>query len=142
MTRQGEEARFERFKNLTRRLLWHGSDIRNFTGILTNGLKIQPAEAELCDEGWFGRGIYFADMVSSSIDFCARYGPMGETGLMLLCEVALGDCLNLGRIEYVDRLPVDKNSVKGFGNTYLQPSGIHRFPDGTVINVLWILMSM
>lgn len=134
VNRQGEEARFEPFKNLNRRLLWHGSDIRNFNGILTNGLKVQPKEAEHCDKGWFGKGIYFADMVSNSIDFCARYGPMGETGLMLLCEVALGDSLNLGHIEYVTELPAGKNSVKGFGNIYLSPSGIHRLSDGTIIN--------
>lgn len=30
VTRHGEEARFEPFKYLTRHLLWHGSDIRNF----------------------------------------------------------------------------------------------------------------
>lgn len=90
---------------------------------MKNGLKVQPAEAQRCDKGWFGKGIYFAEMVSNSIGFCARYGPMGKTGLMLQCEVALGDSLNLEHIEYVDKLSADKNSVKGFGNMYLHPSG-------------------
>ena len=38
----------------------------------------------------FGKGIYFADMSSKSANYCftSRSDP---TGLMLLCEVALGN---------------------------------------------------
>lgn len=37
----------------------------------------------------FGRGIYFADMVSKAANYCyvARQNDMG---LLMLCEVALG----------------------------------------------------
>ena len=37
----------------------------------------------------FGKGIYFADMVSKSANYCfaSRSNPRG---LLLLCEVALG----------------------------------------------------
>lgn len=38
----------------------------------------------------FGKGIYFADMVSKSANYC-RTSKMDPTGLMLLCEVALGN---------------------------------------------------
>lgn len=38
----------------------------------------------------FGKGIYFADMVSKSANYC-RTSKSDPTGLMLLCEVALGN---------------------------------------------------
>lgn len=38
----------------------------------------------------FGKGVYFADMVSKSANYCMT-SPSNNTGLMLLCEVALGD---------------------------------------------------
>ena len=42
-----------------RQLLWHGSRITNFTGILSQGLRIAPPEAPV--QGYmFGKGIYTA----------------------------------------------------------------------------------
>lgn len=42
-------------------LLWHGSRISNFVGILSQGLRIAPPEAPV--SGYlFGKGIYLADM--------------------------------------------------------------------------------
>lgn len=38
----------------------------------------------------FGKGIYFADMVSKSANYCAT-APANPKGLMLLCDVALGN---------------------------------------------------
>ena len=38
----------------------------------------------------FGKGIYFADMVTKSANYCWT-SRSNNTGLMLLCEVALGD---------------------------------------------------
>ena len=38
----------------------------------------------------FGKGIYFADMVSKSANYC-RTSKADPIGLMLLCEVALGN---------------------------------------------------
>ena len=38
----------------------------------------------------FGKGIYFADMVSKSANYCST-NRTNNTGLMLLCDVALGD---------------------------------------------------
>ena len=37
----------------------------------------------------FGKGIYFADMVSKSANYCYA-NPSNPYGLLLLCEVALG----------------------------------------------------
>jgi poly [ADP-ribose] polymerase len=38
----------------------------------------------------FGKGIYFADMVSKSANYC-HTSKDNPTGLLLLCEVALGN---------------------------------------------------
>ena len=50
-------------------LLWHGSRMSNFVGILSQGLRIAPPEAPVTGY-MFGKGIYFADMVSKSANYC------------------------------------------------------------------------
>ncbi len=43
--RDGEYEKFEKFKTLhNRKLLWHGSRVTNFAGILSQGLRIAPPE--------------------------------------------------------------------------------------------------
>ncbi|KIH48394.1 Poly(ADP-ribose) polymerase catalytic domain protein, partial [Ancylostoma duodenale] len=59
----------------------------NYGGILSQGLRIAPPEAPVTGY-MFGKGVYFADMVSKSANYC-RVGQ-GDDGLMLLCDVALG----------------------------------------------------
>ncbi|KAI0820615.1 poly polymerase catalytic domain-containing protein [Trametes gibbosa] len=69
-----------------RLLLWHGSRTTNFAGILKQGLRIAPPEAPVTGY-MFGKGVYFADMMSKSANYCHAY-LSGNTGLLLLCEVA------------------------------------------------------
>lgn len=57
--------------------------------ISLSGLRIAPPEAPVTGY-MFGKGIYFADMVSKSANYCAT-NRLNPTGVMLLCEVALGD---------------------------------------------------
>lgn len=46
MNRDGERKRYRAFQDLhNRRLLWHGSRVTNFAGILSQGLRIAPPEA-------------------------------------------------------------------------------------------------
>jgi poly [ADP-ribose] polymerase len=52
-------------------------------------LRIAPPEAPVTGY-MFGKGIYFADMVSKSANYCCT-SPSNPVGLMLLCEVALGN---------------------------------------------------
>ena len=62
-------------------LLWHGSRISNFVGILSQGLRIAPPEAPV--SGYlFGKGIYLADMAEKSIHYCRSYGS--NSALILL----------------------------------------------------------
>jgi poly [ADP-ribose] polymerase len=54
--REGERRRYNPFSKLhNRKLLWHGSRVTNFAGILSGGLKIAPPEAP--SSGYmFGKG--------------------------------------------------------------------------------------
>lgn len=88
--REEEKERYRLFEELhNRKLLWHGSRINNFAGILSQGLRIAPAEARHSGN-MFGDGIYFADVVSKSVNYC-RPNINNNIVLVLLCEVALGE---------------------------------------------------
>ncbi|KAF8467354.1 poly polymerase catalytic domain-containing protein [Kalaharituber pfeilii] len=92
--RQGETQRFkdagyDTLPNDNRYLLWHGSRVTNFAGILSQGLRIAPPEAPV--NGYmFGKGIYLADMVTKSANYCCAFSS-DQTGLLLLCEAQLGN---------------------------------------------------
>jgi hypothetical protein len=52
-------------------LLWHGSRLTNWVGIISQGLRIAPPEAP--STGYmFGKGVYFADMSSKSATTALR----------------------------------------------------------------------
>jgi len=57
-------------------------------GILSQGMRIAPPEAPVTGY-MFGKGVYFADMVTKSGNYCFA-SRENNIGLMLLCEVALG----------------------------------------------------
>ncbi|KAJ3272320.1 Poly [ADP-ribose] polymerase 2 [Terramyces sp. JEL0728] len=103
-------------------LLWHGSRLTNFVGILSQGLRIAPPEAPV--SGYmFGKGVYFADMVSKSANYCCT-SPQSNTGILLLCEVALGKHNELYNSDYNagDRLKETlTHSTKGLGRTVPNP---------------------
>ncbi|TDL28933.1 PARP-domain-containing protein [Rickenella mellea] len=69
-----------------RLLLWHGSRSTNFAGILSQGLRIAPPEAPVTGY-MFGKGVYFADMISKSAAYCHSH-MSNNIGILLLCEVA------------------------------------------------------
>ncbi|ODN00092.1 Poly [ADP-ribose] polymerase 1 [Orchesella cincta] len=129
--RKGENKRYRPFKDLhNRRLLWHGSRITNFAGIVSQGLRIAggPVSGYM-----FGKGIYFADMVSKSANYCntSRDNP---TGLLLLCEVALGDMHELKQAkDTISKPPKPNHSVKGLGQTEPDPKETHTFSDGVMV---------
>ncbi|KAH8362007.1 hypothetical protein KR084_000200 [Drosophila pseudotakahashii] len=134
VTRQGEARRYKPFKKLhNRKLLWHGSRLTNFVGILSHGLKIAPPEAP--PSGYmFGKGIYFADMVSKSANYCCT-SQQNSTGLMLLSEVALGDMMECTAAKYVTKLPKDKHSCFGQGRTMPDPKKSFIRKDGVEIPI-------
>ncbi|XP_077528678.1 poly-(ADP-ribose) polymerase [Haemaphysalis longicornis] len=129
VNKEGESKRFKPFKKLpNRKLLWHGSRLANFAGILSQGLRIAPPEAPVTGY-MFGKGIYFADMVSKSANYCCT-SPSSPVGLLLLCEVALGNMYERKSAEYITKLPPNTHSTKGIGMTYPNPENAVVTPEG------------
>lgn len=117
-----------------RMLLWHGSRLTNYVGILSQGLRIAPPEAPVTGY-MFGKGVYFADMVSKSANYCctSRQSP---TGLLVLCEVALGKPVEYTESNYDAHLPVKRgegHSTKGCGTTATKKSEWETIDDGLVV---------
>ena len=50
----------------------------------------------------FGKGVYFADMVSKSANYCYAT-PHNDVGLLVLCEVALGNMCQLYEAKYMEK---------------------------------------
>lgn len=70
-------------------LLFHGSRLPNFVGILTEGLRI-PSSNNVVNGSVLGMGIYFANCITKSFNYCG-VSSNGEVGVVLVCEVALGE---------------------------------------------------
>ncbi|KAJ8495164.1 hypothetical protein ONZ51_g1849 [Trametes cubensis] len=101
-----------------RLLLWHGSRTTNFAGILKQGLRIAPPEAPVTGY-MFGKGVYFADMMSKSANYCHAY-LSDNTGLLLLCEVAAKPFLEQYQANYnadQDCKNAGARSTKGLGRS-------------------------
>mmetsp|Transcript_3029 Transcript_3029/g.8852 ORF Transcript_3029/g.8852 Transcript_3029/m.8852 type:complete len:767 (+) Transcript_3029:272-2572(+) len=61
----GQEAAFAPHKGSNVMLLWHGSSLSNWAGILNGGLRIAPPEAPA--NGYnFDKGLYYADIAKKS----------------------------------------------------------------------------
>ncbi|KAG0453307.1 hypothetical protein HPP92_025971 [Vanilla planifolia] len=111
-------------------LLWHGSRLTNFVGILSQGLRIAPPEAPVTGY-MFGKGVYFADLVSKSAQYC-YVDKKDPVGLLLLSEVALGEICELKKAKYMEKPPKGKNSTKGLGKTVPLESEFVQWRDVTV----------
>ncbi|RCV10443.1 hypothetical protein SETIT_2G112900v2 [Setaria italica] len=133
LDRDGELNKYSRYKNNlhNKMLLWHGSRLTNFVGILSQGLRIAPPEAPVTGY-MFGKGLYFADLVSKSAQYC--YVDRGNpVGLMLLSEVALGDMYELKKATSMDKPPRGKHSTKGLGKTVPLESEFVNWRDDVVV---------
>ena len=83
----------------------------------------------------FGKGLYFADMVSKSANYCfaSRDAP---TGVLLLCDVALGEPHELiaSQYEAAERSKArGKHSTWGVGKTCPDPAGRLSIPPGVSV---------
>ncbi|XP_060207937.1 poly [ADP-ribose] polymerase 2 isoform X3 [Lycium barbarum] len=132
-SREGETERFQKFFDTSNRmLLWHGSRLTNWAGILSQGLRIAPPEAP--STGYmFGKGVYFADMFSKSANYCFA-SSSARDGVLLLCEVALGDMNELLSANCsADKLPSGKLSTKGVGATAPDFEKAQVLEDGVIV---------
>lgn len=84
------------------RLLFHGSRIQNWVGILSRGILLPKIVVSMgvnrTDAGWLGHGIYFGDAACTST-FYTSPGRKG-TRLMALARVALGRTREFAKITY------------------------------------------
>uniref|UniRef100_A0A803M7S8 Poly [ADP-ribose] polymerase n=1 Tax=Chenopodium quinoa TaxID=63459 RepID=A0A803M7S8_CHEQI len=133
LEREGELDKFapKREKLGNRMLLWHGSRLTNFVGILSQGLRIAPPEAPATGY-MFGKGVYFADLVSKSAQYCFT-DKKNPVGLMLLSEVALGKVHELKKAQYMDKPPRGKHSTKGLGKKVPDEAGFAKWRDEVVV---------
>ncbi|XP_074115544.1 poly [ADP-ribose] polymerase 1-like [Cotesia typhae] len=100
-----------------KQLLWHGTSPTNVPYILYEGFRTTKANST----GMFGSGIYFANSVTKSVQYCKT----SIHGVLLLCEVALGNTEMLYRSKKIkDNLDLSpgKNSVHGIGVNRPNPS--------------------
>ena len=118
-----------------RQLLWHGSRLTNWHSILSHGLKIAPPEAP--HTGFmFDKGIYTADCFSKSAQYC--YGSIGQRGLMVLCEVSLGNPREAAHADYeaskkIGTKPNDFHSTKGVGRYRPNEQQFTKTKDGVIV---------
>jgi hypothetical protein len=133
MNHEGDDARFAPWAgNGNRMLLWHGSRLTNWVGIISQGLRIAPPEAP--STGYvFGKGAYFADMSSKSANDCFTSSDK-TTGILMLCEVALGN-MKERKAAFVETAIPNKThqSTYGIGKNQPDPNGAFHEDSGCAI---------
>ena len=136
-TKQSQNDNFLDHGN--RVLLWHGSRLTNWVGILSQGLRIAPPESPATGY-MFGKGLYFADVSSKSANYCYAT-PSNNQGCLLLCEVSLGNTNNLLAADFnASNLPTGTHST--FAKGKMVPDASQeitmddgcRLPLGNIIN--------
>jgi len=130
--RDGEKDRYSSWtESENRMLLWHGSRLTNWVGIISQGLRIAPPEAP--KTGYrFGKGVYFADVISKSGSYCCT-SKQNPHAVMLLAEVALGKIKSLTRDEYMDKPYKGTNSTKALGMTAPDPKQAQKISEEVIV---------
>lgn len=84
------------------KLLFHGSRVQNWVGILSRGILLPKNVVKLgvhrTDAGWLGHGIYFGDAIDTSLAY-AGSGRRG-TSFIAIATVALGKIKDYNKITY------------------------------------------
>ncbi|KAL8624962.1 hypothetical protein ACOMHN_039849 [Nucella lapillus] len=106
-----------------KRLLFHSSKVENFLGILSRGLLLPKVVVDdhggsRSDAGMLGSGIYFASAASTSAAYSTPSKTRG-TRLMLVSEVALGDCCDFTTTDTsLSAPPEGYHSARGVGKKH------------------------
>jgi poly [ADP-ribose] polymerase len=119
VTRPGEKEVFkEEVGNI--KMLFHGSRIKNWVGLLTRGVLMPKLVTAMginrTDGGWLGNGIYFGDAACTSV----YYTSPGRGGhrIMSVNAVALGKMKDYRKITYgLNAPPAGYNSCHGVRGT-------------------------
>lgn len=117
--RPEEAAQFRDFGNNV--LLFHGSRLANFMGIFSTGLRINSGA--VTTGKMFGNGLYFANCVSKSANYC--FVSSNGTGIILVCRVSLGNSKPFYNSHYEREVPNDVHqSTHGIGAGRPDPANI------------------
>ena len=77
-------------KNFKKRyIFFHGTKTKNLIGILSEGLKVSPAQAEFSGNK-YGKGIYLTDSYNVAIHYSMKGNEINDKRYILLVEAALG----------------------------------------------------
>lgn len=91
VSRPTEQTAFDR-KVGNEKLLFHGSDVSNWVGILSRGILLPKVVVKLgvhrTDSGWLGHGIYFGDDINTSYSYAGS--GRRDTSFIAVVRVALG----------------------------------------------------
>jgi len=120
-------------KNKT--LLFHGSPIVNWCSIIKNGLLLDPSKLGVVITGkMFGYGIYWANAISKSFNYCGSYSTNG-IAVLAIGEVALGEMYDQYQSNYTLSQKildgVKKNSTHGVGMS--SPNSATTLSDGVIV---------
>ena len=89
--RREQEHQAFRADDANIQLLFHGSRMHNWLGLLAKGMllpkQVQATGVTLTDAGWLGRGLYFGNADTAS-KYTTKGG--GKTAFLLASEVAMG----------------------------------------------------
>jgi len=125
-TERNDENRAYSRHMTNQNLLFHGSRVSNFVGLLSRGLllpKVVVSEGltTRTDFGYLGAGVYFSDSFVDSIKYAL---PATNSNLryMTICQVAMGNEKKYTTItKELDRAPPGYNSCYGVGK-YTDPN--------------------
>jgi poly [ADP-ribose] polymerase len=107
------------------KMLFHGSRIQNWVGLLSRGILLPKIVVSLgvsrTDAGWLGNGIYFGDAACTS-SFYTTPGRKG-TRFMTVARVALGKMKDYTQITYgLAKPPGGYDSCHGVRRRPMKPS--------------------
>jgi poly [ADP-ribose] polymerase len=132
LKRPGEWDTFDA-KMDNQRMLFHGSRIKNWVGLLSRGILMPKIVVSMgvnrTDAGWLGNGIYFGDAACTS----AFYTTPGKKGtrLMAVARVGLGKMKPFTRITYgLNAPPTGFDSCHGVRHT---PQTASQFADNEYV---------
>ena len=122
--RDGEWDRF-RADIPNQRMLFHGSRIKNWVGLLSRGILLPKIVVSMgvkrTDAGWLGNGIYFGDTACTA-SFYTTPGKRG-TRFMAIARVALGKSKDYTKITYgLEGPPPGFDSCHGMRNKMFSSS--------------------
>lgn len=126
LKRHGEWDAFDT-KVGNERMMFHGSRIKNWVGILSRGILMPKIVVSMgvnrTDAGWLGNGIYFGDAACTASFYTTPGNSGRKTRFLSIARVALGKIKDFTKITYgLEGPPPGYDSCHGVRNVKGAPS--------------------